>query len=250
MLILPSMYQSTIFGTSVRPRAPPKAVPFQTRPVTSWKGRVEISCPAAATPMMIDFAPAAMAAFERLAHRRRQADALEGEIGAPAGQVDDRLDHLVAADLVGVDVVGHAELVGHLGLGRIEVDADDLVGARHPGALDDVETDATEPEHRDIGAGPDLRGVDHGADAGGDAAADIADLVEGRVLAHLGERDLRQHGEIGEGRAAHVVEDLAAVAGEAAVPSGMTPLPCVARIAVHRLERRDRQVLHCRHSGV
>src|ERR1019366_329500 len=30
-----SMYQSTIFGTSVRPRAPPKAEPFQTRPVTS-----------------------------------------------------------------------------------------------------------------------------------------------------------------------------------------------------------------------
>ncbi len=35
MLILPSMYQSTIFGTSVRPRAPPKAVPFHTLPVTS-----------------------------------------------------------------------------------------------------------------------------------------------------------------------------------------------------------------------
>ena len=48
------MYQSTIFGTSVRPRAPPKAVPFQTRPVTSWNGRVEISWPAPATPMMID----------------------------------------------------------------------------------------------------------------------------------------------------------------------------------------------------
>lgn len=31
---------------------PPKAVPFQVRPVTSWKGRVEISCPAAATPMI------------------------------------------------------------------------------------------------------------------------------------------------------------------------------------------------------
>jgi glycine/D-amino acid oxidase-like deaminating enzyme len=40
--ILPSMYQSTIFGTSVRPRAPPKAVPFQTRPVTSWNGRVDL----------------------------------------------------------------------------------------------------------------------------------------------------------------------------------------------------------------
>ena len=53
--ILPSMYQSTIFGTSVRPRAPPNAVPFQTRPVTSWNGRVLISAPAGATPMMIDW---------------------------------------------------------------------------------------------------------------------------------------------------------------------------------------------------
>ena len=45
------MYQSTIFGTSVRPRAPPNAVPFQTRPVTSWNGRVAISLPASATPI-------------------------------------------------------------------------------------------------------------------------------------------------------------------------------------------------------
>ena len=50
--ILPSIYQSTIFGVSVRPRAPPKAEPFQTRPVTSWNGRVAISLPASATPMM------------------------------------------------------------------------------------------------------------------------------------------------------------------------------------------------------
>jgi len=54
MLIFFSMYQSTIFGTSVRPRAPPNAVPFQTRPVTSWNGRVEIYWPAPATPMMTE----------------------------------------------------------------------------------------------------------------------------------------------------------------------------------------------------
>ena len=53
MSILPSMYQSTIFGTSVRPRAPPNAVPRQLRPVTSWNGRVLISWPAPATPMMM-----------------------------------------------------------------------------------------------------------------------------------------------------------------------------------------------------
>src|SRR4028119_1582495 len=39
MLILPSMYQSTIFGTSVRPLAPPKALPPQTRPATRWTRR-------------------------------------------------------------------------------------------------------------------------------------------------------------------------------------------------------------------
>src|ERR1700733_14723005 len=52
MLILPSIYQSTILGTSVRPRAPPNAVPFQTRPVTSWNGRAPFSCPEAATPTL------------------------------------------------------------------------------------------------------------------------------------------------------------------------------------------------------
>ena len=35
MLTFPSMYQSTIYGTSLRPLAPPNAVPFQVRPVTS-----------------------------------------------------------------------------------------------------------------------------------------------------------------------------------------------------------------------
>src|SRR5438309_6399532 len=49
--IFPSMYQSTILGTSVRPLAPPNAVPRQLRPVTNWNGRVAISLPDSATPM-------------------------------------------------------------------------------------------------------------------------------------------------------------------------------------------------------
>ena len=50
-------------------------------------------------------------------------------------------------------------------------------------ALDDVEADAAEPEHDGGGADLDLGGVDDRADAGGHAAADVADLVERRVLA-------------------------------------------------------------------
>jgi hypothetical protein len=56
----------------------------------------------------------------------------------------------------------------------------------------------------------------HGADARGDAAADVADLIERRVLADLGERDLGQHRVIREGGAAHIVQDRLAAIREAA----------------------------------
>ena len=59
-------------GTSVRPRAPPNAVPFQTRPVTSWNGRVAISLPGAGDADDDAHAPAAVAALQRLAHQRRR----------------------------------------------------------------------------------------------------------------------------------------------------------------------------------
>ena len=105
------MYQSTIFGTSVRPRAPPKAVPFQTRPVTSWNGRVEISWPAPATPMMTETPQPLWQHSERLAHRLDVADAFEAVIGAALGQVDE-IGHEVALDLLRVDEMRHAELLG------------------------------------------------------------------------------------------------------------------------------------------
>src|SRR5215203_2098436 len=94
-----------------------------------------------------------MAALERLAHGVHVADALEREIGPTAREVDDRLHDLVATDLVRVDEMGHAELLGDGALVRIEVDADDLVGADHAGALDDVEADAAEPNTATLAPG-------------------------------------------------------------------------------------------------
>ena len=109
----------------------------------------------------------------------------------------------------------HAEALAPFLLGVVEVDADDHVGAGEPQPLDDVETDAAQPEHHAFGAGLHLGGVEDGADAGGDAAADVADLVEGSVFANLRDRDLGQHREIREGRGAHVVVQLLAVEREA-----------------------------------
>ena len=155
-----------------------------------------------------------MAAFQRLTHHVDIADALEAVVHAPLGQLLDLGDHV--RRVLGVDEVGHAELAAQSFPVRVEIDADDHVGAHHPCALHDVETNAAEAEHGDGGAWTHLGGVDHRTDAGGDAAADVADLLHGRVLAHLGERDLRQHRVVGEGRAAHVVEHRLALVGEAA----------------------------------
>src|SRR5580704_3619753 len=159
--------------------------------------------------------PAAVGAFERLAHDIDIADTLEAVIGAALRQVYEIGDK-VTLNLLRVDEMGHPEFLGHLPPLRIEIDADDHVGPGHTRTLDYVEPDAAEAEHDDGGARVDLRGVDHRPDAGGDPAADIADLVEGRVLADLCDGDLRQDREVREGRCTHVVVDLIAADREPA----------------------------------
>ena len=99
----------------------------------------------------------------------------------------------------------HAETLAPRLAVVVDVDTDDHVGAGKPQALQHVESDAAEAEHDRLGALLDLCGVDDGADACGDAAADVADLVERRVLADFRDRDLRQHGVVRKCRRAHVV---------------------------------------------
>src|SRR5580704_18460049 len=107
------------------------------------------------------------------------ADALEGVVGA-ADLIGTALGHIdqvrneIAFDLFRIDEVGHAEAFAPGFLLRIEIDADDHVGAGEPQALDDIEPDAAETEHDAFRAWFDLGRIDHRADAGGDAAADIA----------------------------------------------------------------------------
>ncbi len=119
-----------------------------------------------------------------------------------------------------VDEVGHPELAAPFLAVGVDVDADDPVRADQLRALDDVEADAAEAENDDVRARLDLGGLDDCADAGGDSAADVAAGLERRVLADLRHRDLGQHGEVREGRAAHVMEDGLALVAEAASAVG------------------------------
>jgi S-(hydroxymethyl)glutathione dehydrogenase/alcohol dehydrogenase len=114
MLILPSMYQSTILGTSVRPRAPPKAVPFQVRPVTSWKGRVLISAPAGANVVVFGLGGIGLNVVQGA--RMVGANMIVGVDLKPAREALARkfgLTHFVNPKDVGGDLVAHlVELTG------------------------------------------------------------------------------------------------------------------------------------------
>src|SRR5581483_8541148 len=97
-------------------------------------------------------APAAVAAFQCRPHQLDVADALERVVAAAdlvgrrLGEIDD-IGHEIAADLLGVDEMRHAETLAPGLLVVVEIDADDHVGAGEPKPLDDVETDAAEPEY-------------------------------------------------------------------------------------------------------
>ena len=101
---------------------------------------------------------------------------------AALGQVDEIGDQ-VAADFARIDEMRHAEPLAPrlLGVGLRSTPTIMSAPAMRS-ALDHVEADAAEAEDDDVRARLDLGRVDDGADAGGDAAADVADLVEGRVV--------------------------------------------------------------------
>jgi hypothetical protein len=156
------MYQSTMRGTSLRPRAPPKAVPRHAAgDELERPGRNLLAGAGDADDDAL--APAAVAAFERGAHEIDIADAFEGVVGASdlvraaLGQVH-QIGNDIAADLLRIDEMRHAEAFAPRLLLRVGVDADDHVGAGEPAALDDVEADAAEPEHHALGAGLALGG--------------------------------------------------------------------------------------------
>src|SRR5262249_2310720 len=161
-------------------------------------------------------APTAVGRFQRLAHHGDVAGTVERVIGAAdliraaLGHVDEVRDQ-IAANLFRIDEVRHAEALAPLLLAVVDVDADDHAGAGKPQPLADVEADAAEPEHDALRARLPLGGIEDSADASGDAAANVTDLVERSVLANFGDGNLGQHREVRKRGSAHVMVQLLAV---------------------------------------
>jgi hypothetical protein len=120
------------------------------------------------------------------------------------------------------------------------VGADKIIGAHHLGALDHVQADAAQPEHHHIGARFDLGGEQHRAQARRDSAAYVADLVEGRIIAYLGQGDLGHDDMVGKRGRAHVMVYRLAAHGETrcAVGHQALALSCAYRGAKVGLARQ------------
>src|SRR5690606_5744027 len=115
--------------------------------------------------------PATMAAFQGLAHDGSVTYALEGIISAPIRKLDNVIHHVF--HFFRIDKMCHAELAGHGLTIRVDVNPYDLIGAHHARPLNHIQPDTTQAKHNHIGTGLDLGSVEHCAQPGRHAAADI-----------------------------------------------------------------------------
>ena len=161
------------------------------------------------------FAPALVTALQRRTHHVHVPNALEGVVHTAIGELHNHILNRITV-LGGIDEVGGTELTGHGFLVVVQVDGNDALRLGHHSPLDHRQSNAAETKYGHGGAGLYLGGIQHGTDAGGDAAAKQANLVHGGFLAHLGQGNFRHYGVFGEGAGAHVVVNHLAVHGEAA----------------------------------
>lgn len=163
-------------------------------------------------------APALVARLERRAHDARVAGAVKRVVAAAVRHLDQLLDDGLVAELRGVDKVRGAELLRPLLLGRVDVDDDDHARLVHDGALDHRQAHAPGAEDGDVGALLDAalaRRHTRRAVARSDAAPQQARPVHGRLGLHGHDGDVGEDRVLREGRSAHEVQKVLALALEA-----------------------------------
>ena len=145
-----------------------------------------------------------MAGLECLPHRVRSTNTLKGVVETAIGHVYE-VSHQIFV-LQRVHKIGHAKLLAQCLFVWIGVYANNARGAHQASALNHIEANTAKPKHSHRGTRLDLHGEGNGADARGDSAADVTDFVERGVFTNLRQCDFWQNREVGERRAAHVVQ--------------------------------------------
>lgn len=168
-------------------------------------------------------APALMAGLERRPHDADVASAVKGVVAAAISHLNQLLLDALLAQLGRVDKVRGAKLLAPLLLGVVDIDDDDLGGPVSDAALHDAQADAAGAE--DSHVGPLLYAAVAGRDDGRavarrDAAAEQAGAVHGRLVGDGDDANVRDDRVLREGRRAHEVQQVLALALEARGPVG------------------------------
>mmetsp|Transcript_28914 Transcript_28914/g.51691 ORF Transcript_28914/g.51691 Transcript_28914/m.51691 type:complete len:263 (+) Transcript_28914:360-1148(+) len=122
-------------------------------------------------------APATVGALQRGAHDLHVPRAIKAKVHAPLRHLHDHaLDGLVV--VLGVQALRGAPLGGGLKPGGVDVHGDDAAGLGLHRRLNHSQPHCANAKHRNSGALVHLRGVVHGAPAGGDATAQQRHLVQ------------------------------------------------------------------------
>lgn len=165
-------------------------------------------------------APALVACLEGGPHYTDIAGAVEGVVAAAIGHLDQLvLDSLALGQFRRIYKISCAELLTPLLLRVVNVDDDDLAGLVLDSALDNRQPYAAGTEHSDIGAflNAALAGRNScGTIARSNAAAKQAGAVHrGLLLGDSDDGDVGDDGVLREGRRAHEVQQVLALALEA-----------------------------------
>lgn len=170
-------------------------------------------------------APALVAGLESLSHDGHVSGTVKCELTASVGHLDQLVDNGGSlGQLGGVDEVGGAKLVSPGLLVAIDVDDNDLAGLSLLGTHDNGQTNTASSKDSDVVA---LLHV--GSDGGGSVTGGHTTSKQtGSVLGGLGvngdKRDVGDNGVLGERRAAHVREELLALALESGGSVGQNSL--------------------------
>ena len=151
-----------------------------------------------------------MAALKRRAHQVGITDALEREVHAATGELnDDVLDGLV---IIGrVDAIRRAELFRQFELVFVDINGDDATGFGERGALNSAKTDAAKTEYSDGIALLHFSGIQNSSDSRRNATTQKAYFFKRCFFADFGNGYFRKHGVLAKRRSAHVMKDWLAV---------------------------------------
>lgn len=155
-----------------------------------------------------------MASLQSRPHDGNVSGAVEGVVQTSICDIDEvLLDRLV--DLGGVDKLGRAKLLCPLLLLVIDINGDNSARSLLDGTLDNRETNASRAEDGNGRALLHLGGDNGSTVAGGDTAAQETCAVHSGIGTDGDDGNIGYDGELREGRCAHKVEEILALALEA-----------------------------------